>query len=66
MAKSGVPPNAALVQSTPVFAVLGKLVFLQAIAILCTNRLGSWAESLSLSGLWLYLNSVQVYMGTRI
>ena len=38
MAKSLVPPDTALVQSTPVLAVLGKLVLLQTIAVLCTDR----------------------------
>ena len=38
MAKSFVPPYAALVQPTLVLAVLGKLVLLQTIAVLCTDR----------------------------
>ena len=37
MAKGFVPPDTALVQSTPVLAVLGKLVLLQTIAVLCTD-----------------------------
>ena len=38
MAKGFVPPDTALVQSTLVLAVLGKLVLLQTIAVLCTDR----------------------------
>ena len=38
MTKGSVPPDTALVQSTPVLAVLGKLVLLQTIAVLCTDR----------------------------
>ena len=37
MAKGFIPPDTALVQSTPVLAVLGKLVLLQTIAVLDTD-----------------------------
>ena len=39
MAKGFIPPDTALVQSTPVLAVLGKLVLLQTIAVLCTAEM---------------------------
>ena len=45
MAKGFVPPDTALVQSTPVLAVLGKLVLLQTIAVLNTDLIRGGAKN---------------------
>ena len=45
VAKGCIPPDTALVQSTPVLAVLGKLVLLQTIAVLNTDLIRGGAKN---------------------